>query len=365
VRREPAKTGSVDVIHAKLKALQDDLNKAFGPNTAQRLDAPGALSKITDSLSTRSIVVDSVLRGGRPVGSSLLPFGRQVEISGPENSGKTTLCAQAAAEAQAQGGLVIVTDTEERIDDDYWAELGVDNSKVLKINAKNVVEVFNRQYKVLKLIKEKFPDDKVVLIWDSLGGTSPTAIVDSKKKDETPMQQAKKANMRSAKDISDGIKIINEMVTDTRVCYMYTNHEYTKIGVTYGDPKETYGGNKPKYYATVRIRLQFIGRVVEEDPSGDTKEIGRRIKVTALKNSMAGVLLTREAVIMAHRGFVNEYTVWELGAKLGAIEKNGSWTTWVTPKKEEVKFQGWEGFLNKVVQHPEYLELVDKVVEAM
>ena len=347
-----------------LNAIQGDLNKAFGEDTAMRLDNQETLSRVDHWVSSRSIVVDAVLRGGRPMGSSLIPFARQIEISGPPNSGKTTLCAQIAAEVQSKGGLVIVTDTEERIDHVYWSALGVQVNKVIRIHADSIKEVFNKQYRALQFARDKAADKLILLIWDSLGGTAGVDMVDTSSK-EDPMTQAEKFGMRQAKQIGDGIVLINSVITDTRACYLYTNHEYEKIGVTYGDKRETKGGNKVKYYATVRLRLTPCGQIKEADAaSGEENVIGQKIKVKALKNSMAGVLKESEAHVMAGKGYVNEYTVFDVAERIGMITKKGAWSS-ITLGKDDLKFQGFNGFMEKVVPHADYPDLLAAVAAAL
>ena len=356
------KDTAVDGILTK---IQGDLNKAFGSDASMRLDAQDTLSRVDNWVSTRSIVVDAVLRGGRPVGSSLMPFGRQVEISGPPNSGKTTLCAQIAAEVQSKGGIVVITDTEERVDHVYWRKLGVDISRIIRIQAEGLEDVFDKQYRALQFVQKEAPDRFVLLIWDSLGAVSGVDLVEPDSK-ESPMTQAQKFGMRQAKVISDGMRLINGIISKTRACYLYTNHEYTAIGTQWGPARETMGGNKPKYFATVRLQLTGCGAIKETDAAtGQEQIIGQKIRVKALKNSMAGILKECEAVVMAHRGFVNDYTVWEVGARLGFIvkENKSSWSVWVTPQThQEVKFQGYNGFVEKVVSHPEFNDLVSNVL---
>lgn len=347
-------------VEEVLNTLTDDLNSMFGDESVGRLTDEGTLSKVNHWVSTGSIVVDSVLRGKRPVGSSLIPFGRQVEISGPNNAGKTTLCAQIAAETQRMGGIVMVTDTEERIAEEYWRTLGVDIDKVLRIGATDLVNVFDKQYLALQVLHRRAPNRPVLMLWDSLGGTAGAEMIDPDS-DESPMEQAGKFNMRQAKQISNGVVLINTVISKTRACYLYTNHEYTDINVKYGSKRKQYGGAKPQYLATVRLQLTPIGAVKEKDDFGNDTMVGRRILVRALKNSMDGNLLEREAVIMASRGFVNEFTVFEWGKKVGCLESKGSWTTWVSPDGEEIKFQGFNGFEEKVVSHPKYQVLVDTV----
>jgi len=350
IKQNPDDSNIEDV----LENLQSDLNKYFGAGSATRLNDPGVLSKVDYWVSTRSMVVDSILRGGRPPGASLLPFGRQVEVSGKSGSGKTTLCAQISAEVQANGGLVVITDTEERVDDIYWTSLGVDVSKVIRIQATDVSEVFNKQYRALQFAREHAADRPLLLIWDSLGGTAGAEMLEMGS-DESPMEQASKFGMRQAKVISDGMTLINTIVGQTRACYLYTNHVYTDFNVKYGSPIKTRGGDKPIFMATVRLQLSSAGQIKELDSaSGNETVVGQKIRVKALKNSMAGRLMEREAVIMAGRGFVNSYSCFDMGTNLGIIIKSGSWYTWTTPTGEQIKFQGFSGFEDKVVTHPEY-----------
>ena len=276
------------------------------------------------------------------------------------NSGKSTLCAQVAAETQAQGGLVMVTDTESKIAEYYWQALGVDTERIVHLNASTLENVFDRQHKAIRLAHQHWPDRPVLMIWDSLGGTAGADLFDEDS-DESPMEQAQKFGMRQAKIISDGMSLINDVITRTRVCYLYTNHEYQKIGVKWGSSRETRGGGKPKYYATVRLQLTTVGRIKEHDEfSEHEREIGKQIRVKALKNHMSGQLLERDAVVMSGRGFVDSYTVLDVAKRIGAVTGKG-WATWTAPSGAVVKFQGWRGFEEKVVPHPEY-ELLCKQV---
>lgn len=355
-------------VDSILSAIQNDMNSHFDGNSTNLLSSPDTLSKIGFSVSSRSIIVDSVLRGNSPIGAPLVPFGRIVELSGENNSGKTTLCAQIAAETQAQNGIVIAVDTEERIDENYWEALGVDINRVLRISATDIVDVFNKMYRAVQIAGETAPDRPILLIYDSLGGTSGSEMLDSDSK-ESIMEQASKFGMRKARLISDGFSAMNTVISKYKVCFLYTNHIYTQIGATsYGPaPTQVPGGAKPKFYSTVRLQLQPCGVIKEVDDASNTeKVIGQRIRVKALKNSMAGILLTREAVVMAGKGFSNEYSVFEMGQKLGLIEKSGSWSVWTSPETgEERKFQGWNGFLEKVVTDPGYPALVAAVEEQL
>jgi hypothetical protein len=242
----------------------------------------------------------------------------------------------------------------------------VDTSRILHLKASCVHEAFDKQYAVMETMESKVGDRKVLLLWDSLGGTG-TIEVDPKSKN-SPMEQAEKHNMRAAKDISTGMRLINGIVARTCVSYLYTNHQYTKVGTMFGDDQETYGGVKAKYFATVRLRLQPSGNLFDKE---SRSVFGKRVRVQALKNSMAGVQKTVDGVIMPCRGFVNEYTVFEHCKEARSesgdplVVTEGSWSTWTTPDGESLKFQGWNGFMEKVVPHPGYQALQDAVGAAL
>lgn len=351
---------TVDSVDDCLQMLEEEMLSEFGPGTAGKLSSSDSLSQIKDWVSTRSMVVDKVLAGGRNEPCSLVPFGRQMELSGPPGSGKTTLCAQIAASTQEKGGIVVVTDTEERIAHDYWRSLGVDTGSIINIKAQTLEEVFERQHFCIRTMMERAPDKLVLMIWDSIGGTS-SGIIDEDAKGSI-MEQAAKIMGREAKTIGNGVKVLNPLIAKSKTCYLYTNHIYSKLNVTYGDATETYGGNKLKFMATIRLGLKPVGKIKESTPTGDAI-IGNRVEVKAHKNSMAPQQLIKEAVLIGGEGFSDDYSVFELGKKVGVIQKNGAWSTAVFPSGDEVKFQGWNGFKEKVSTHPEYELIKQRVRE--
>ena len=346
------KDDDVDAVAAAIK-------KELG-DTVQMLSDSSALCQVNFSVSTRSIVIDKILAGGRPMPCSMVPFGRQAEISGLNGSGKTTLCAHIAAETQRMGGLVVVVDTEERMDLPYWESLGVDVSKVMKIKAKTLEEVFNRQEAYIKAYIKTGTSRPMLMIWDSVGGTSSGDVIEGK---EDFMTNAKKSMGREAKLIGMGVKGLNPLIAECNVCYLYTNHLYRRLDVTYGDPWQEPGGEKLKFQATVRLRLTKVKEIKEEDQFGNKAKIGQVVKVKANKNSMAPMQMEKEAVLIGGVGFCNDYTVFDIAKRAKLINGKGWYT--VTLGGEEVKFQGWGGFQLKVVMHEHYNELVDAVMELL
>lgn len=358
-KKSGSKTGNTP--NDNFEALQAGLSKLYGEDEARPLSSADVLSKVSFSVSTGSIVVDKVLSGGRPMPCSLWPFGRMVEVSGLNGSGKTTLCAQVAAQTQKMGGIVVAVDTEERIDEGYWQTLGVDTSRVINLHATSIEDVFNKQEQAIKMLHEHDPGQPMFMLWDSVGGTSSDMILEGA---GTLMERAQKMYGREAKIIGTGVKAINGLVAKTRVAYTYTNHLYTNMNVTYGDNKTEYGGEKLKFHATIRLRLTKIADLKQEDDFGNKQKFGQRVRIKAQKNSMAPIQMEKEAVILGGKGFSNDYTVFEIGKKAKLIKTSGSWSTAILGD-EEVKFQGWNGFQAKVVNHPKYVELLSSVMEVL
>lgn len=341
-------------IEGDIQVLQSHLETTFGKDAVKRLDNPEVLSKIDFSVSTRSLIVDKVLAGGRKMPCSLFPFGRQTEIAGLNGSGKTTLCAQIAAEAQRQGALILAMDTEDRIDEPYWTQLGCDTSKIINISARTLEEAFDKQIAAIDLMHNHAPNRPMLLIWDSLGSITSSAMADG----DDPMSQV--AMGKNVRVISQGIQVISNKISSANVGYLYTNHLYRNIS-GYGEDWISPGGEKPRFMATVRLRLTKTGEIREEDEAGFFKVLGQKVNVKAVKNSMAPVRLEYDAVIMGGEGFSNDYSIFELAPQYKLVSK-GTWSVWVTPDGEEIKYQGYNGFKEKVVKHPLYSQLVQAVM---
>lgn len=345
--------------------LETAIEKEFGRNSVMRLSSPDALSRIDHWVSTGSFVVDKVLLGGRPIGSSLVPFGRQMEISGEPGVGKSTLVAQIAAQTQRIGGIVAVTDTEERIDEPYWRQLGVNTDMVLRICASTIEDVFRQQAKLIhvraEMARKNYVFDRpFLLIWDSLGGTPSESLFDPKNDIMDQQSVAKKVRV-----ISQGVDGIQGLISRQKVAYLYTNHIYTSIGVKYGDPFETPGGFRVKFLATARIRLSARGDIKEQTETGDNI-FGSKVMVLTKKNSMAPKRMEKMAAVIGGVGFSNDWTIKDVAEKNKWITKDGAWSTWKAPVSgEEIKFQGWLGFMERVTTHKEYKQLAENAYEAL
>lgn len=344
----------------KIDTILDSFNKEFGEDSAVRLNSDKSRSKVHDVLSSGAIVVDSVLSDGKTDVVAGIAEGQITEISGLNSSGKTTLCAQYAAKMQEKGGLVVVVDTEERIDEKYWQNLGVNTSEVISLHANTLEEVFDKQYFTAKKLQEHAAGVPILMLWDSIGMTS-SGYVDDEDGKGSVMERAGKLMGRDAKTIGSGLKIMRHLVSNLKMAYVFTNHVYHNLK-GYGPEYETYGGEKVKYSCTYRLQLKRGAAIKEEDSLGNPMTVGAYIHVSVLKNSLSTYMPTRTAVIRDGVGFCNDYTVMEIARQLKLITGKG-WATWTTPNGKEVKFQGWPGFKEKVVTDSEYPALC-KIVYA-
>lgn len=368
VERSKERVASDKAIDKLLDGAQKFFDKEFGVGGTQRLSAAETFSRVDTWVSTGSIVVDKVLAGGRPEPCSLIPFGRQTELSGLPGSGKTSLCAQLAAMVQAMGGIVVVTDTEERIDHPYWARLGVDTGRIINLIGRTLEDVFTNQIKFIQWVLAKAPNQPVLMLWDSLGGTTIDSLQDEIEDGGDIQEAAKKIMMQKAKIISNNMELINPLVARAKIAYVYTNTLYMDHTVKYGDPWKTPGGEKKNFMATVRLRIKRIGEISDKNEALNKKIIhGHKVVVKSVKNSMAPHLLEIEGAVMGNRGFCNEWTVKDIGERMGFISTTGSWTTWRFTDVEggpEVKFQGWSGFLDAVEAHPAEYDALLKIITA-
>jgi recombination protein RecA len=339
--------------------LQEDFEKAFGEGSISKLGQGLADSKVNYCVSSRSMVIDKVILGGRRASSMLgIPAGRITELSGPPGSGKTTLCSQLAAEMQSMDGKVVVIDTEARWEEDYVRSLGVDTNQVYSIHADSIEDVFDKQIKLIKSHMKSYPNEPMLMVWDSVGATPSRLLVES----EDPMSESSMA--KNVRVISHGIQVIAQLIAKSKVTYVVTNHVYTNIG-GYGEKFLSPGGLKLQFHSTIRLRLMPSGQLTEEDDHGNKQIVGQKVRISALKNSMAPKRLTLEACIRDGEGFSDAFTIFDLGADYGVLSKSGAWASWQTSDGEIVKFQGWDGFKEKVMTHPKYPELVKEMFEKL
>lgn len=319
----------------KLKALQttiEKLDKAFGKGTVMRLSE----TKVMDVpvISTGSLGLDLAL------GIGGLPRGRVVEIYGPESSGKTTLTMHCIAEAQKAGGLAAFIDAEHAFDRGYAEKLGIDINNLLIAqpdNGEQALEITEH------LISSGAID---IIVIDSVAALVPKAEI------EGEMGESKMG--LQARLMSQALRKLTGTINKTNCCCIFINQLREKIGVMFGNPETTTGGNALKFYASVRLDIRRIGQIKE----GTDSVIGNRTKVKVVKNKMAAPFKVVEFDIMYGLGISKVGEILDLAVEMEIIKKAGSWFSYGTSRLA----QGRDAVKELILDNPELMaELEHKI----
>jgi len=289
---------SVDKSKA-LDAALSQIERAFGKGSIMRLGANEQVVEI-ETISTGSLGLDIALGVGG------LPKGRIIEIYGPESSGKTTMALHTVAEAQKKGGICAFVDAEHALDPVYARKLGVDLENLLisqPDTGEQALEICDT------LVRSGAID---VLVIDSVAALTPRAEIEGEMGDSLPGLQARL--------MSQALRKLTASISRSNTMVVFINQIRMKIGVMFGSPETTTGGNALKFYASVRLDIRRIGAVKDRD-----EVTGNQTRVKVVKNKLAPPFKQVEFDIMYGEGVSKTGELIDLGVKAGVVEKSGAW----------------------------------------
>lgn len=320
----------------KLKALQltlDKLEKSYGKGTIMKL-GDSAVEPI-EAISTGSLGLDIAL------GIGGVPKGRIIEIYGPESSGKTTLATHIVAEAQKKGGIAAVIDAEHAFDKYYAQKLGVDVENLLisqPDNGEQALEIADN------LIRSGAID---VIVIDSVAALVPKGEI------EGEMGESKMG--LQARLMSQALRKLTGTISKTNCCCIFINQLREKIGVMFGNPETTTGGNALKFYASVRLDIRRTSQIKDSDEVS-----GNRVKVKIVKNKVAPPFRIAEFDIMFGEGISKVGEIIDLGVEYGIVKKSGSWFSYGDTKLG----QGRDAVKSLLLDNPDLSDELEAKIRA-
>ena len=320
----------------KLKALQltlDKLEKSYGKGTVMKLG--DSVVEPIDAISTGSLGLDIAL------GIGGVPKGRVVEIYGPESSGKTTLATHIIAEAQRKGGVAAFIDAEHAFDKYYASKLGVDIENLLIAqpdNGEQALEIADN------LIRSGAID---VIVIDSVAALVPKAEIEGEMGDSKMGLQARL--------MSQALRKLTGTISKTNCCCIFINQLREKIGVMFGNPETTTGGNALKFYASVRLDIRRTSQIKDSDEVS-----GNRIKVKIVKNKVAPPFRIAEFDIMFGEGISKVGEIIDLGVEYAIVKKSGSWFSYGDTKLG----QGRDAVKTLLLDNPDLMDELEAKIRA-
>ena len=318
-----------------LAAALGQIERQFGKGSVMRLGDGGA-SRDIEAVSTGSLGLDIAL------GIGGLPRGRVVEIFGPESSGKTTLTLEVIAECQKNGGTAAFVDAEHALDPVYAEKLGVNVSDLLVSQP----DTGEQALEITDLLVRSGAVDIIVV--DSVAALTPKAEIEGEMGDQLPGLQARLMS-QALRKLTGNIKRSNTIV-------IFINQIRMKIGVMFGNPETTTGGNALKFYASVRLDIRRIGSIKKGE-----EVIGAETRVKVVKNKVAPPFKTAEFEILYDHGISREGEIIELGVKHGLVAKSGAWYNY---GRDRIG-QGKENVREYLIQNPQVAREIEGKIRAL
>ena len=315
-----------------LEAALQQIDRAFGKGSVMKLGAAGKIQEIA-SVSTGSLGLDIAL------GIGGLPRGRVVEIYGPESSGKTTLALHVVAEVQKAGGTAAFVDAEHALDPSYAHKLGVNLDDLLVSQpdtGEQALEITDT------LVRSNAVD---VIVIDSVAALTPRAEIEGEMGDSLPGLQARL--------MSQALRKLTGSISKANTIVIFINQIRMKIGVMYGSPETTTGGNALKFYSSVRLDIRRIGAIKERE-----EVIGNQTRVKVVKNKLAPPFRQVEFDIMYGEGISKTGELLDLGVKAGVVEKSGAWFSYDSQRLG----QGRENSRQFLKDNPGIADAIEKAV---
>jgi recombination protein RecA len=340
--KEQAMAGQLKLVEAEKQAKTMDrqkaldaalaqIDRAFGKGSAMKLGSREAMN--IEAVSTGSLGLDIAL------GIGGLPRGRIIEIYGPESSGKTTLALHTVAEAQKTGGTAAFVDAEHALDPVYAKKLGVDIDEL-------IVSQPDTGEQALEIVDTLVRSNAVdILVIDSVAALVPRAEIEGEMGDSHVGLQARL--------MSQSLRKLTGSIAKSRTMVIFINQLRMKIGVMYGNPETTTGGNALKFYASVRLDIRRTGQIKDRDDI-----IGNATRVKVVKNKVAPPFKQVEFDIMYGEGVSKVGEILDLGVKAGIVEKSGSWFSY-----DSVRIgQGRENSKKFLLENTEMMAKLEKAI---
>jgi recombination protein RecA len=317
-----------------LEAALSQIDRAFGKGSVMKLGSKD-LGVAADAVSTGSLGLDIAL------GIGGLPRGRVIEIYGPESSGKTTLALHVVAEAQKKGGIAAYVDAEHALDPIYARKLGVDIDEMLisqPDTGEQALEITDT------LVRSGGVD---IVVVDSVAALTPKAELEGEMGDSLPGLQARL--------MSQALRKLTASISKSNTIVIFINQIRMKIGIMFGNPETTTGGNALKFYSSVRLDIRRIGAIKDRD-----EVVGNQTRVKVVKNKVAPPFKQVEFDIMYGHGVSKTGELVDLGVKAGIVEKSGSWFSYDGSRIG----QGREAAKNFLASNPDVAQSIEQAIRA-